>query len=64
MDYNRSSNLRSELDPDVGQVSGTKTSIKIKDIDYSTQRANLQIKTSKMNLGESDGEASVISKDS
>ena len=64
MDYNRSSNLSGKLEPEMGNVSGTKTSIKIKDIDYSTQRAKLQIKTSKMNLGDSEGEESVISKDS
>ena len=60
-DFSRTgqSNMGIKLDPDMAQ---TKTSIKIKDIDYNKQRAKLKI-TSRDKSGDS-GEDDIISKDS
>ena len=50
--------MQVKLDPELRQ---TKTSIKIKDIDFGKQRAKLKITTSKARSG---SRGSIISKDS
>ena len=61
IDFSRTgqSNMAIKLDPEMAQ---TKTSIKIKDIDYTNKRANLKI-TSRDKSGDSE-EDEMISRDS
>lgn len=61
LDFSRTgqSNMQIKLDPVLAQ---TKTSINIKDIDFSKQRAKLKITTSKARSG--DSRESLISRDS